>query len=474
MTSGRGCTARWVFGLVLMIAPALAAAQEGTLHAELRGEAGRVANACGAFQWGAIAGCAVALATDTPLHLSVGSLPPQNGLGVGEAFALGKATSNWRMNWDIDGVATLNGSWRTGVMMTMARAAQEPTMVISHNPDARTKKRLRPFTHATSVYRFYLQSSAIAALDFYGLGDDAPAANASVFGMRETIAGASAIKPVTEWSAAQTLDLSLFGSVNGRFVKIDAPTGQPFAPVTTTFTAATAPGLSHQPVFLQATQGLRIAPSVGALHLDYAVSIDEFEAASSAHNSFLRWTFDLNHTVGLYGKGPAVSQAPTFGPDQCADVGTACAAISRERNLSGSVGFELRVVESAAGSANTIPFYFQPTLGGSDINGTTSLGSYADYRFRAPNLLLLREHFEHSLWGPFGFEALADEGRVALTRSSLGFDHLRHSFAAGITLRAGGFPVVNMLFAWGGGEGTHTIFGVDSSLMGGAARPDYD
>ena len=29
-----------------------------------------------------------------------------------------------------------------------------------------------------------------------------------------------------------------------------------------------------------------------------------------------------------------------------------------------------------------VPFYFQPTLGGSDINGQRLLSGYDDYRFR--------------------------------------------------------------------------------------------
>ena len=70
------------------------------------------------------------------------------------------------------------------------------------------------------------------------------------------------------------------------------------------------------------------------------------------------------------------------------------------------------------------------------LAGRTSIarwrcGSYQDYRFRAPNLLLLQENFEHSIWGPFGVKFMADQGRVALTRGESGFSHLRHSFAAG-------------------------------------------
>jgi len=66
---------------------------------------------------------------------------------------------------------------------------------------------------------------------------------------------------------------------------------------------------------------------------------------------------------------------------------------------------------------------------------------------------------------------MADQGRVALTRGDLGFSHLRHSFALGLTLRACGFPMIHMMFAWGGPEGRHNIFNMNSSLLLGSSRP---
>src|SRR5208337_517988 len=111
-----------------------------------------------------------------------------------------------------------------------------------------------------------------------------------------------------------------------------------------------------------------------------------------------------------------------------------CPDISHTPNLNGSIGMRLLASESIASGTSTVPFYFQQTLGGSDINSALALGSYQDYRFRAPNLLLLQENFEHSIWGPFGAQFTADQGRVALTRGDLGFSHLRHTFAGGLTL----------------------------------------
>ena len=100
-----------------------------------------------------------------------------------------------------------------------------------------------------------------------------------------------------------------------------------------------------------------------------------------------------------------------------------------------------------------------------------TLGSYQDYRFRAPNVMLLHETFEHSIWGPIGFALSADEGKVALARGNFGSSPWLHSFAAGLTLRAGNYPQVFLLFAWGGSEGTHTIANVNTSLLGGSLRP---
>lgn len=111
-------------------------------------------------------------------------------------------------------------------------------------------------------------------------------------------------------------------------------------------------------------------------------------------------------------------------------------------------------------------------MGGSDINGSPAPASYQDYRFRAPNNILARASFEHSIYNlPLGVTAMIDEGKVALSRSDLDFPHIRHSYSAGLTLRAGGFPVVYLLFSWGGPGGTHTSTQVDTSLLGSSARP---
>jgi hypothetical protein len=117
-----------------------------------------------------------------------------------------------------------------------------------------------------------------------------------------------------------------------------------------------------------------------------------------------------------------------------------------------------------------VPFYFQPTLGGSDINGQRLLSAYDDYRFRGANLIALQESVEHSIWGPIGAYLLLEQGKVTAEGEGLGFGDLARSVAVGLTLRAGGFPVINFTFAWG--TNSHHIIGsIDPSLLGGSSRP---
>jgi len=449
--------------------------QEGWLHADLRNEFNhRIPEACGTFKFKSIPGCGYELFTDHPLHFAAGSLPPQNGFGLGAAFVAARNTKTWRTDFDLDAVGTTSGNWRMGAYLNLVHTPARPIKVIHHAPGEPVKRKkphlgVHPFTEIS----LYAQAISLNKLNYFGLGNTTSLSGASLFGMTQTIVGASAIKPIYEFPSINWMKLSLFGEVNGRFVSIRDSHSTSVPSIDTLYTNATAPGLSSQPASFQLAQGFRIDPVLkDRLEFDYRAGIQEFVAPSNSQYSFARWTVDLNHTFHIWGyEKSAPVGVSGGGPDTCAAAGDKCPNITVNR--SGFVGARLFISESLTSAAN-VPFYFQQTLGGSDINSQLSLSSYQDYRFRAPNLLLAQAYVEHSIWGPFGVKFMADEGRVALTRGDLGFSHLRHSFAGGLTLRAGGFPMVQMMFAWGGPEGHHNIFGMNPSLLGGSARPPLD
>jgi hypothetical protein len=87
-------------------------------------------------------------------------------------------------------------------------------------------------------------------------------------------------------------------------------------------------------------------------------------------------------------------------------------------------------------------------------------------------LLLFRGMVEHSIGKlPVGALFSVDEAKIGLRRDDVNLDHLRHTLSVGITLRAGGLPLVDLLFAWGGEEGHHTTATVSPTLLGGSSRP---
>ena len=470
---------RWGVAGILFLSM-VAWSQESWVHADFRREGERVADACTLHNFMSVGSCAYTLFTDHPLHIAAGSMPPQNGFGLGAAYVAARNTKNWRLSWDIDAAGAMSGSWRAGGYLTMVHTPFEQIHVSKPAPAAPGETPPKPKKHEVrihpyTVFNLYAQSISLNKLNFFGLGNESSLLGTSVFGMKQTIVGANVTKPVYEWASISKLNLSLHGEVNGRFVDIRGVGGQSVPSIFNVYDDAGAPGLSSQPGFVQFGEGIRVKPVIGDhLELNYSGVFQEFVAPSSSQNTFERWTVDLNHTFHLYGYTESGPKASTMtGPDECAPSAEKCPEISRSRNLNGSIGVRLLLTESM-NSVSKVPFYFQPTLGGQDINSQLTLGSYQDYRFRAPNLLLLQETVEHSIWGPFGLKFMADQGRVAVDRGDIGFSHLRHSFAAGLTLRAGGFPMVSMMFAWGGPEGHHNIFNMNSSLLGGGARPLLD
>jgi hypothetical protein len=471
---------RWSVVVVLMwLISSDALAQESAMHADFRREGEHVAEACKDISFKTVPGCAIEFFTDQPLHIAAGSMPPQNGFGVGGAFVTGKNTKNWRISWDVDAVASVSSAWRAGGYMKMIHTPAVTIKPIipepgeTPTPPSSKKPAKSNLVHPYAVFNLYAQSTSLNKINFFGLGNDSSLTGSALYGMTQTIIGGNVIKPVFEWPAISKLNLALLGELNGRFVDIRGDHGQSVPSIENLYTNATAPGLASQPGFVQFGEGIRVKPVIAdRLQLNYLASFQQFLASSSSLYSFQRWTIDLNHTYFLYGYTKSAPKSTDMtGPDECAPSGQECPTVSHSRDLEGSIGLRLLLSESITKATSEVPFYYQPTLGGSDINSASSLSSYHDYRFRGPDLLLLRESFEHSIWGPFGFSFAADQGRVALTRGDIGFDHLKHSFATGLTLRAGGFPMVYVTFAWGGNEGHHTIANMNTTLLGGSSRP---
>jgi hypothetical protein len=420
------------------------------------------------FSLKSLLSCGETLFTGKPMHIAVGSSAPQNGFGVGLAYVGHKTTDNWRDSWNADAIGSTNGSWRAGFYMKFVHTPDTPFDVGFGTPPPINMNLTELPEH--TVFGLYAQATSLNKLTYFGLGPFSTRAGRSFYGMTETIIGGNVVKPFYA-----RLNASLYGELNGRFVSIRRSSGQESPSIEQLYSEPSAPGLTDQPATLQLGEGIRIRPifAKDVVRLNYNFSYQQY--IMSSNFSFQRLTVDLGHQFALYRTTTRVLEPRLAnGPDDCAldPVTHPECPKANVRNLEGSVGFRFVTALSMTPGGNVVPFYFQPTLGGSDINGNPSLSSYQDYRFRAPNILLLRENFEHSIWNlPLGVAFMADQGKVGLTRGDLSSSPWLHSFSAGLTLRAGGFPQVFLLFSWGGKEGTHTIANVNTSLLGGAARP---
>jgi hypothetical protein len=465
---------------VIFFACALATAQnEGRLHRDFRVE-GEALKECFKFDFGSLSSCAQTLAMGQPMHVAVGSLAPDNGVGLGLAFVEHKNFANeWRASWDADAQATFNGSWRAGAYMKAYRLPPGNTY------------RVAP------LFNFYSQSISLNRVDYFGLGPNSSRANHSIFGFSENITGVNGAFPFKVGNGGPKV--AIVAEFNWRSPSVRPASTSSLPPIGRLFTDSTAPGLSHQGAYVEPGVGLRLYPALlnDHIRLDYLLQIQGFISPHDSIHSFRRLNFDFNHQIPLYSLLPkkAAQQYSNLrttafihnGPNDCSGSGpnvalkhagakvneaVPCPTISTTQKLEGAINVRVFISESIAASGKAVPFYFMPTIGGSDLDGTSMLASYPDYRFRGPDLFLFRSSFEHSIGKlPIGAYFTVDEAKIAIRRDDVSIAHLRHTYGVGMTVHAGGLPLIYFVYAWGGNEGSHPIGTISPFLLGGSSRP---
>lgn len=457
------------------LAAAPARAQEGQLAADFRREAGHVAEKCGSGGAKAIMGCAVVLITDHPLHLSLGSIAPDNGLAFGAAFVPPQwnPNDNWRIRWTADAVRTPYGAWRAGAYARFVRTSMGDIGVVGAGEGTPAgEARPRPYPTLAA----HAQVTSLPAVRYFGPGNDSTLEGRSAFAMRQTTLGARAVWPIGRRGPLGQLNAAAIGELSGRWIRLGDPTHGTDASIFDRYSEETTRGLDRQPASVQFTEGVRIAPAVGRLQLIYTGRLEQFVAPSDSAFSFRRWSLDLQHEFELWSTSRTPAARETNTPNECTSgaerttTAYGCpdpTIITTNRN--GTVGVRAFVARAGASGSSRVPFYFQPTMGGADIDGERRLASYEHYRFRAPGAILLQATIEHVIWGPIGGFGSIEHGRVALADESL-TGGLKRAYGLGLTLRAGGMPMATIWWATGA-EGSRVVFLMDTSLFGGSSRP---
>jgi len=462
-----------VAGVLACLCASSASAQESKFASDLRREGEHITESCNSTSPKALGGCAYTLVSSYPIHLALGSLAPGNGFAFGLAVS-GRHTPNesWRITWSGDAVASTSGAYRIGGYMKFIHTPELGVVVSRPGEPPPVARKLKLDTWVVDAFA---QTTSLKAINYFGQGPDSTENGRTSFGQQETIIGGSIILPMSGASWIGALHPALIGSIRTRMVDIRSGQADDGPSIEELYNDATAPGLSLQDPFVELLEGVRFRPSLpnGWLRLNYLAMAQQFRTSEASQSSFNRWTIDLQHEIPLY-RGATSSGPPKDfnGPNECSVTVDSldCPPLQRSRNRTGTIGLRLLMSASSTQDSNRVPFYFQPTLGGSDLNGDRILAAFDDYRFRAPNVLALRESIEHSLWGPIGIFAEAEQGKVEERASYLGFNDMFTSATIGLTLRAGGFPLVNLSFSWGA-EGNHVIGTMSTALLGGSSRP---
>jgi len=260
--------------------------------------------------------------------------------------------------------------------------------------------------------------------DYYGIGAGSLKADRADYLFSETeLAGFGIYRPIPWLSwGAQVAHLS---------PSIRAGTDSRYPDIANQFTPSTAPGLASQPNFLE----------VGTLvDVDYRDQPGN-PRSGGRYAMILARVSDRNGSEYDYSRVSAVAEQyfPVFDKKRA---------------------FAVRVVAhhySPDGGA-TVPFYYQPTVGGRD-----TVRGYSDFRFRDNNALVLNAEYRWEAFAGLDMALFYDRGTVGHHWSDLSLSDMKQSY--GISFRFNTYKAVFMRadIAFGG-EGTRTYLAFGAPL----------
>jgi outer membrane protein assembly factor BamA len=112
----------------------------------------------------------------------------------------------------------------------------------------------------------------------------------------------------------------------------------------------------------------------------------------------------------------------------------------------------LHLMTTTAGEGDEVPFYFRPTIGGSD-----SLRSAADYRFRDRNAAVVNFEYRWEAFSGLDMALFSDFATVAPTFSALEFSRIRGAYGIGLRFNTYKAVFLRLDVAAGGSEGIRTF-----------------
>ena len=357
--------------------------------------------------------CGRVIFTHKPIHL----LPPASiAPGSGPAFGLVAETErnndNWQNHFQFNGGVTFNQSYFVGGEAKFSRRLTNPA----------SSSTVRDRLNIRTYFKFW----DLTEMKYYGLGPNTKKTDLALFERRDAMLGADVRLPLSGW-------LAVGGAIESLWPHIEGVRDTQMRSIEKKYTEKTAPGLTTQPHFMRYEVSLQPHyPAKKPYRVDYKVGYNFYHDTKDGRFSFRRFEGDFKHDIRF--------------------------PLPNSNHLT----LRARLATSQTDRGNEVPFYYQETLGGSDINGDYGLRSFNDYRFRARNLMLYTVEYQYEVWKKHGvgIAAFYDAGSVANHARDLSFDNIRHSYGIGFSVSKGDRVYFRVFAAFGGGEGVHPFVGV--------------
>ena len=264
-----------------------------------------------------------------------------------------------------------------------------------------------------TVYRRHPQE------DFYGPGPDSHEDDRVSFLVKGTELQGRAVYRVRPWlhvgSRVGAFGQSVGSGTDSRFPSIEAR-----------FSDADAPGLTAQPDFAY-TEGFvevdyRDEPGNARNGGHYTVAVRKYSDRDLDRYSFRSVDVLLQQFLPVFDKKRVFA-------------------------------FQLGVIGTSADAGNQVPFYLQPTVGGS-----RTVRSAADYRFRDEHALWMNAEYRWEAFSGLDMALFTDWGKVAPSASELDFSDLERAFGIGFRFNTAQAVFLRIDLATGGGTGLRTFF----------------
>jgi len=313
------------------------------------------------------------------IHIGGGGFPAGAGTKFGVAFdhAIGAEENQERANrLDVNGVAarSTRGYQRYGGGLTM-----------------------RHIGGSAIDARVWGQKFEFPQEDLFGIGQNSSRDDRTNYLHESTEVGSE-----LRWSPKTFVTFS--GGLAYLEPKIGRGTDPRFPSTELRFDEATLPGLTAQPDFLRTDVGAAFELRDNPLHPHaggrYAVTLSNYDDRTLGAYAFRSMTVDAQHYVPLPNKYRVVA-------------------------------LHAAVVMTDADAGQQVPFYYQPTLGGSQ-----QLRGFREFRFRDQNSLVMSAEYRWEASWMLDAAVFVDAGKVAARRGDLNLRDLATSYGVGLRVHS--------------------------------------